>query len=328
MTVVLDTRDLPVEDRREALYEAFTSSTVSQNVTFGGEDAPLLAKIEAWTLGPARVLQVNAPDLGLERTERQARSDMPELLAVAIVRRGLGRFRFGAASFEAPPGQINLIDMTAPYKFSWSASGGGWAFKVPYDQLRLDPPMARKAAARLRASPLYELVADHIGRLAREMDNVAGDPAGSGVAVATTQLIRALVASAVDDDRAAHEASGEALWPLVLTYIDAHLTERDLSPARIAAANNISLRYLYKLCARHDLRLGEWIIERRLRGARQELEGPGSRTVAAIACRWGFSGPAHFSGRFRHAFAMSPRECRNLARQRELGASAAWQGQS
>jgi AraC-like DNA-binding protein len=117
------------------------------------------------------------------------------------------------------------------------------------------------------------------------------------------------------------EASGEALWSLVLAYVDAHLTEHDLSPARIAAAINISPRYLYKLCARHDLRPREWIIERRLRGARRELEGPGSRTVATIARRWGFVDPAHFSGRFRHAYAMSPRECRNLARERGLSAS-------
>jgi AraC-like DNA-binding protein len=323
MTVVLDTGDLPAQDRREALYEAFTSSTAPHKVAFGGEGAPLVAKIEAWALGPASVLQVTAPDLALERTVRQARSDLPELLAVSILQRGPGRFRYGAESFEAPPGRINLVDMSSPYKFSWSGSGSGWAFKVPYDQLGLDPPMARRAAAGLAASPLYELVADHIGRLARGIDTIAGDPAGSSVAVATTQLIRALVASAVDDDRAAYEANGEALWPLVLSFIDAHLTERDLSPARIAAANNISLRYLYKLCAGHDLRLREWIIERRLRGARQELEGPGSRTVAAIACRWGFVDPAHFSGRFRHAFAMSPRECRNLARERESSARAA-----
>jgi hypothetical protein len=32
MTVVLDTRDLPVEDRREARYEALTSSSVPQEV--------------------------------------------------------------------------------------------------------------------------------------------------------------------------------------------------------------------------------------------------------------------------------------------------------
>jgi AraC-like DNA-binding protein len=152
-------------------------------------------------------------------------------------------------------------------------------------------------------------------------DSVASDPAGSGVAVATTELIRALVASAIDDDPGPQEACGEALWSLVLAYVDAHLTEHDLSAARIAAAVNISPRYLYKLCARHDLRLREWIIERRLQGARAELEGPGSRTVATIARRWGFVDPAHFSGRFRHAYAMSPRECRNLARERGLSAS-------
>jgi AraC-like DNA-binding protein len=148
------------------------------------------------------------------------------------------------------------------------------------------------------------------------------DSAGSGVAVATTDLIRALVASAIDDDQGPQEACGEALWSLVLAYVDAHLTEHDLSAARIAAAVNISPRYLYKLCARHDLRLREWIIERRLRGARRELEGLGSRTVATIARRWGFVDPAHFSGRFRHAFEMSPRECRNLARERGLNASS------
>jgi AraC-like DNA-binding protein len=157
--------------------------------------------------------------------------------------------------------------------------------------------------------------------LALETDAVASDPAGSGVTVATAQLTRALVTSAIDDDRGPQEASGEALWSLVLAYVDAHLTERDLSPARIAAAINISPRYLYKLCACRGVRPREWIIERRLQGARRELEGPGSRKIASVARRWGFVDPAHFSGRFRHAYAMSPRECRDLARERGLSVS-------
>ena len=275
-----------------------------------------LAKVETWTLGPASVFQVDAPDLVVERTERQARSDSPELLAVSVLLRRPGRICFGAESLEAPPGQINLVDMAAPYEFSWSGSGGAWSFKVPYDQLHLDRTMIRKAAARLSASSLYEVVGDHIRRLASEIDAVASDPAGSGVAVATTQLIRALVASAIDEDRGPQEACGEALWPLIVAYVDAHLTEHDLSPARIAAAINISPRYLYKLCARHDMRLGDWIVERRLRGARQELESAGSRTVASIARRWGFIDPAHFSGDDSATPLGCPRECRNLARER------------
>jgi AraC-like DNA-binding protein len=132
---------------------------------------------------------------------------------------------------------------------------------------------------------------------------------------ASVQLVRALIASATGDDRTAGEARSGAVWPLIVAYVDAHLTEPDLSPARIARANNVSLRYLYKLCAQHDVRLSEWIIDRRLRGAHDELTGPGRRMVAEVARRWGFVDPAHFSQRFRHAFGMSPRECRTLARE-------------
>jgi hypothetical protein len=120
------------------------------------------------------------------------------LLAAAILLHQPGEFRFGEGSFEVCPGQVSLVDMTAPDTFSWRGSGSGWTFKVPYDQIRLDPPMVRKAAAQLRANPLFDLVADRIRRLSCEMDAIAGAPAGSEVTVATLQLIRALVASAVD----------------------------------------------------------------------------------------------------------------------------------
>ena len=190
MTVILDTRDLAVLDHRQALYEAFTSSTVQQEVMFGGEEARIEAKIEAWTLGPGSVFQVKARDLGLERTEQQVRTDQVEMLAVSTLLRGTASFRFGSQSFEALPGHLSLVDMATPYKYSWSGPGGAWAFKVPYDQLGLDPPTARKAAGCLRASSLYGLVSDHVRRLAREIDVVAADPAGTAVGVATTQLIR------------------------------------------------------------------------------------------------------------------------------------------
>ena len=86
-------------------------------------------------------------------------------------------------------------------------------------------------------------------------------------------MVRALIVSAVEDDCGARSAMTEALWPLIVAYVDAHLTEPDLSPARIARANNISLRYLYKLCARRGVRLGEWIMDRRLRGAARSCRG-------------------------------------------------------
>ncbi|MDX2681609.1 AraC family transcriptional regulator [Streptomyces sp. NY05-11A] len=41
--------------------------------------------------------------------------------------------------------------------------------------------------------------------------------------------------------------------------------------------------------------------------------GRGSRTIAAVAGRWGFLSAAHFSRVFRSAYGLSPREWRDIA---------------
>jgi AraC-like DNA-binding protein len=89
--------------------------------------------------------------------------------------------------------------------------------------------------------------------------------------VSTIQMVRALVTSAAGDDRRARDARGEALVPCILAYARQHLSERDLTPARIAQVHNISVRHLYTVCAAANVCIAEWIIEQRLAGARQDL---------------------------------------------------------
>jgi AraC-like DNA-binding protein len=76
-----------------------------------------------------------------------------------------------------------------------------------------------------------------------------------------------------------------------------HLTDPDLRPATIAAAHNVSLRHLYKICAQSGFSLEQWIIGERLHGARDELIRPDShsRTITMVARQWGFSDPTHFT---------------------------------
>jgi AraC-like DNA-binding protein len=209
------------------------------------------------------------------------------------------------------PGDLFMIGPISPNEFP--AQGATTAIEIPFDEIGVTVETAELARQRLSDSPLFSLVARHLLALRHEADAISSSGAAGTIGAATALLVRALIVSAAEGDREPRDATSEALWPLIVAYVDAHLTESDLTPARIARANNISLRYLYKLCARHEVRLGKWIIDRRLRGAREALEGPGSWTVAEIARRWGFVDPAHFSQRFRHAFGMSPRECRTMA---------------
>ena len=139
---------------------------------------------------------------------------------------------------------------------------------------------------------------------------VASPTARAALVHATTELARALIASAGDDGHLATAAAAESLLTRVTTYVEQHLGEPDLDLARIAAANSISLRHLHALFAARGERPAEWMWRRRLEEAHRELarRAADRPAVAAVARRWGFSDPAHFSRRFRAAYGTTPRE--------------------
>jgi AraC-like DNA-binding protein len=114
--------------------------------------------------------------------------------------------------------------------------------------------------------------------------------------------------------------AGESSRPVVLlrtiqAFIDQNLANPELGPATIAAAHHISERYLYLIFAGQRTSVAGWIRDRRLQGCRQDLADPAlrDRPVAAIAIRWGFTTPAHFSRVFRRAFGIPPGQFRLLA---------------
>jgi AraC-like DNA-binding protein len=59
-------------------------------------------------------------------------------------------------------------------------------------------------------------------------------------------------------------------------------------------------------------RVSAWVRRRRLECSRRDLANPrlAGETIAAVARRWGFVDPAHFSRCFRAEFGASPRELR------------------
>jgi AraC-like DNA-binding protein len=162
------------------------------------------------------------------------------------------------------------------------------------------------------------LVSDCLSVLATEARSprpVIGDRLARGavdlVAVLVMELLEAQSAREVPHA----EGAGREMLSRIRAHIDRRLREPDLSPGSIARAHHISVRYLHKLFQSDGTTVGQWVRQRRLDSCRRELSRARSRgvTVAAVANRWGFSSPAHFSRTFREAYGMTPSQWQALA---------------
>jgi AraC-like DNA-binding protein len=111
------------------------------------------------------------------------------------------------------------------------------------------------------------------------------------------------------------DSTQRAMLMRVHAYIETRLADTELSPVTVAAAQHISVRYLHKLFETQQTTVAGWIRQRRLDHCRRDLLDPvlRSRPVSAIAARWGFTNPAHFSRVFRAAYDIPPGEYRVAA---------------
>lgn len=308
--LLLDTADLPTEDRVDAFRAAFDQASVPCRIEHLGPTDQVRTRMHLWHFGRANLFTTDSSGFALVRTPRHVRMEGPAVVALAVQSRGTGRFSQFGSDAEVATGSLMVSDLTAPYAFSWAGVGGSRAFQVPYEQLGLPPEVVRAAAPRLRSSPLHDLVRDHLQQLFARADELSADPGAAALGTATTDLVRALLVSAAADPRWTPPVREETLLARVLAYAERHLGDPELTPERIAAAHNVSVRQLYKTCAGAGVRLEQWLIEQRLEAARAELASPAGRhrSIAAVAHGCGFADPSHFARRFREAYGMRPRD--------------------
>ncbi|MEU4423843.1 helix-turn-helix domain-containing protein [Actinoplanes sp. NPDC024001] len=313
MAFVLDTAGIPVQDRLEAVHTAMMYASAPCHVIHEDPDGPVYARMEVWDLSDANVFTQRSSGIRLVRTAKLARQDAMPVIALSVQHRATGRLAQGGRQELTAPGELLGVDLSAAYDYSWAGHGAAGCVQIPLDRLGLPVDVIRTALGNLRGSPLYRLVTTHIDQLARDPARITADPAAATVATATIDLCRALLASAGRSRTHTRQALADTLLTRVLAYVRQHLTDPALSPATIAAAHNISVRHLYKVCAGADLSLEQWIISERLQGARHELlqRGSARRSIAAIARGWGFRDPTHFARRFKERYGMSPRQWRD-----------------
>ena len=200
---------------------------------------------------------------------------------------GRARFVQDGQAHQVGAGAMFLADVRGEYEYFRSGMGESSAVQLRLDRLDLTTDDIRNASPRLVASPLYDLVRDHVCALVEHADVL--DIAELDVADATMDLVRALIISALDDHPAI-PLDKDARWAAILAYLRRRARDRDLNAERAAHALGMSSSALSRLARQQGASVPEIILAHKLEGARRNIERFGTvRGVGWIARRWGFA---------------------------------------
>ncbi|MFI6277301.1 helix-turn-helix domain-containing protein [Streptomyces sp. NPDC050988] len=271
------------------------------------------AQLRIARVGPVQVSVVTTPP-HTARSRRPAGSDASDHVKVSLQLTGHCVLTQGDHQAELRPGELAVYDTRRPYTLDTDRPGRSLALMFPRTMLRIpDRELARVTAVSVSCrAGLGTVVRPFLYGLARQVDELEslGTPR---LADNVADLVGTLLAEHMGADRAPRYDDGrQVLARRILAYMEQRLADPELGPDRIAEAHHISRRYLYKLLAEHGYTVSGWIREQRLARCRRDLADPALShlPVGAIAGRWGFPGPAHFSHAFKTAYGISPSEAR------------------
>ncbi|MFD0660557.1 helix-turn-helix domain-containing protein [Thermocatellispora tengchongensis] len=214
-------------------------------------------------------------------------------------------------------GDMTVYDFSRPYDLVYDSAVELAVFSFPRGLLTVPSD----AVSRLTAVPIRgdsgtaALAALLLRRVAEDVETYQPASTVRLSGVVMDLLTTTLAEQASQTAALTPETHANVLLRRVHAFIEQHLGDTGLSPATIASAHHISLRYLHRLFASQDTTVAAWIRRRRLERCRRDLADPVlfDQPVSAIAARWALPDPAHFSRLFRQAYGMPPAEYRRAS---------------
>lgn len=258
-----------------------------------------------------------ARTLRADRTVRLIRQDPDRSLCkVHVVARGEAKVAHNGREAVLAPGDFVLIDDEKPVAKQMEAVRFV-TLAFPKTLFPFSPDEVRELAGLHFGGDedLSGLASSFVRRLVGLL-NAWDETEGVRLGTAMLDLLAVALATHLNrDDRVPPDTQQRALLIRIHGFIEGHLGDRDLSPATVAAANHISVRYLHRLFETQETTVAAWIRRRRLEQCRRDLADPMLRTlpVSAIAARWGSTSPSHFSRQFRSDYGVLPTEYRRAA---------------
>ncbi|MFI7294795.1 helix-turn-helix domain-containing protein [Streptomyces sp. NPDC050121] len=274
--------------------------------------AGFLGQVTAQTVGGVGIARVVSDPHTVFRSPRLIRRSSEDDLLVNLAVQG--RVTVAQQGREAllRPGDLTVYDSALPCRIACLDPFELLVLKVPRPLFDAHCPLARDTMATPVPGDrgVGALIAPFLHSLTLHARGLAPD---TSARIGATLL--ELLATALSDRTAAAvrlEVPGAVHSGRARRYILDHIADPDLSPAVIAQALGISVRYLHAIFQAEDASPSRWIQRQRIHMAARLLADPGRTgwTVTDIAYAVGFKDASHFTRAFKSGHGVSPREYR------------------
>ncbi|MER7431733.1 helix-turn-helix domain-containing protein [Nonomuraea rubra] len=312
--MVLTTASVPDRDRLAFWRDAMSRTLVPVAVA-PRDDTPFNGRIVADTLGYLQVCSIEADAGRIDRTPALLAHGAEGFVAVGVQVSGTATLVQDGRRAQVGEGDLVVYDTTRPYSLDFPQPFRAYVFQLPrrvlglpYDDIRQVTGTAIGTGDGVGAALLPFLTT--LAASATTFSPTVADRLAGNV----TELVATLVAERTRQLPRNGDGTREHFVRRVRDHINRNLGDPALSPETIAQAHRISVRYLHRLFQGEGITVARLIQQRRLDECVRELARRGRRapTVSAVALRWGFVSPAHFSRAFRAVYGLSPQEWRTL----------------
>jgi AraC-like DNA-binding protein len=309
---IISTDSVNVSERREFWQSGGRSLFGALQMEQRGRE-PFDAKVSYTRLGDLIFCRLAARvSHRAVRTKAVAlRDDWPFLKAV-LQTKGRSLIEQGGCAAPLLPGEWAVYDAGQAYSVTLAAGSEFSLILMPREKIVtrgfdlrsvvLQPFSALRGFGKL----IWSLLDTTIDQIPDLQDHSSFD-----VAEIVAQMFRMALFDSFDGRVPVQ--SGAALRERLKFYISAHLSDPDLSIAKLADLTHCSKRYLHMSFRGEGVSISDYILKCRLERCRSELRNPASahRSITDIAYSWGFNNSNHFSRCFKSEFGVAPRTFRN-----------------
>ncbi|MFI0450369.1 helix-turn-helix domain-containing protein [Actinomadura sp. 6N118] len=316
---VISTEEIPAQERFAFWHEVTSKVWVPLDAHCEPHlETGFRAQVSISELGPVQATLVTTTPHSVRRTPKLIRQTDPEALLLTCAVRGRGMMGEQDGRHTVyQVGDLGLYDSSRPFLAGHMPVvpvSQHLGLQFPHALLPLPPrDLRRLTAVRIPGDRgIGALTSQFLQQLARHMDEFSPSDTAR-LSTLVLDVLTAALAGVLDVQSAVPtHTRRRALMAQIHAFIQHNLGDSQLTPDAIAATHHISLRYLHKLFHAEGHTVAGWIRERRLERCRRDLADPrlAAYPINAIAARWGYTNPSHFSQAFRAAYGLSPRQFR------------------